>query len=255
MKTTTATLGFPDAAASAAHAAPSVPADPTALARPAEGRSLTTAQLEARRLIHRDDSMREQADAFRELRTRLLALGGPGNFVTLIVPARHGCGGSFVARNLAAAFAFDEAKSALLVDCDAPHPSQGQALRVDATTGGLMDYLDNPAVDLRDVVYATGVPRLGLIPAGRRRETSGEAFGAMRMRSMVDSLRAAQPDRYLVLDGPPVQGSPDARILADLADLVVLVVGHGRLTPEAIDRAVATFSPDKFAGIVFNQRP
>jgi Mrp family chromosome partitioning ATPase len=75
------------------------------------------------------------------------------------------------------------------------------------------------------------------------------------MRSMVDSLRAAQSNRYLILAGPPVQGSPDARILADLADLVVLVVGHGRLTPDAIDRAVATFSPEKFAGIVFNLRP
>src|SRR5205814_844525 len=57
------------------------------------------------------------SDSFREIRTRLLALGGARNFATLVVPVRPGSGASFVARNLAAAFAFSEARSALLIDC------------------------------------------------------------------------------------------------------------------------------------------
>ena len=47
----------------------------------------------------------------RELRTHLLA-HTQGNFITLVVPVSRGSGGSFVARNLAAAMAFDEAKIA-----------------------------------------------------------------------------------------------------------------------------------------------
>src|SRR6218665_2376530 len=101
--------------------------------------ALSARELEDRRVIHRNDSSRKQADAFRELRTRLLALGGSHNFVTLVAPVMPGCGGSFVARNLAAAFAFDDSKSALLVDCDALHPAQQSALRVDASQGGLID--------------------------------------------------------------------------------------------------------------------
>ena len=49
--------------------------------------------------------------------------------------------------------------------------------------------------------------------------------------AMVDSLRSRYPDRYLVLDSPSVLGSPDARILSEVADLVVLVAymrGVGR---------------------------
>jgi protein-tyrosine kinase len=105
------------------------------------------------------------------------------------------------------------------------------------------------------VVHASGVPRLQLIPAGRIRETPGESFSSFRMRAMIDSLRAHQGNRHLILDAPPALGSPDARILSDLADLVVLVVGYGQVSSEDIDKAVASFPPEKFAGVVFNQRP
>ena len=134
--------------------------------------ALTTRQLEERRLIHRQESVRDHADASRELPTGLLAPGGnDSNFVTLVAPVRHGCGGSYVARNLAAAFAFDDTKQALLIDCDATHPAQSDALQVAADRGGLIDYLENDDLAMRDIVYPTGVPRLQLIPAGRIRET------------------------------------------------------------------------------------
>lgn len=217
--------------------------------------ALTIRELEDRRVIHRNDSSRKQADAFRELRTRLLALGGSQNFVTLIAPVSPGCGGSFVARNLAAAFAFDDSKSALLVDCDALHPAQQTALRVDASRGELIDYLDERQPDLASIIYPTGVPRLGLIPSGSLREITGEAFSSLRMRTLVDSLRSRYPDRYLVLDSPSALGSPDARILSELADLVVLVAGYGKVTPEQVDKAAASFAPDKLAGVVFNHIP
>jgi len=232
-----------------------VPPTSQSIAHAVAGPALTTVQLEERRLIHRSDSMREQADAFRELRTRLLEAGGDRNFVTLVAPVRYGCGGSFVARNLAAAFAFDETKTALLVDCDARHAVQQAALRINTVAGGLMDYLVDGESDLSDIIYPTGLPRLQVIPAGRSRETTGEAFTSFRMRAMIDSLRSRHANRYLVLDGPPVQGSPDARILSDLADLVVLVAGYGQVTPESIDKAVAVFPPEKVAGVVFNHRP
>lgn len=220
-----------------------------------EPKALTTRELEDRRVIHRNDSVREQADAFRELRTRLLAAGGDRNFVTLVAPVSHGCGGSFVARNLAAAFAFDDTKTSLLIDCDVLHPSQHTALRVDTSSGGLMDYLEDSSIDVANILYRTGVPRLRLIPSGRQRETTGESFSSFRMRAMIDSMRSRYPDRYLILDSPSVLGSPDARILSELADMVVLVAGYGLVTPEKIEAALASFPPEKVAGVVFNHLP
>lgn len=220
-----------------------------------EPNALTPRELEERRLVHRNDSVRKHADAFRELRTRLLAASGARNFVTLVAPVSHGCGGSFVARNLAAAFAFDDTKTAVLVDCDALHPSQHTALGINAHEGGLMDYLDDGESDVGRILYGTGIPRLRLIPSGRLRETTGESFSSFRMRAMIDSLTSRYPDRYIILDSPAVLGSPDARILSELADTVVLVAGYGMVKRESLDAAVASFPPEKLAGVVFNQLP
>jgi protein-tyrosine kinase len=225
------------------------------IARIVEPHTLARRALEERRLIHRDESVRGQADAFREIRTRLLALGGDQNFITMVAPVSSRSGGSFVARNLAAAFAFDEAKTSLLIDCDLRHPSQHGALGIDPANGGLIDYLDRPALGIEKILYHTGIPRLRLIPAGRVREIGGEYFSSFRMRAMLDSLRSRYPDRYLFLDGPAAKDSPDARILADLVDFVVLVAGSGRDTAGSIQKVMANFDPEKLAGIVLNQLP
>jgi Mrp family chromosome partitioning ATPase len=225
------------------------------IARIVEPRTLPARALEDRRIIHQDGSGRAQADAFREIRTRLLSLGGVTNFVTLVAAVSHGSGGSFVARNLAAAFAFDEAKTALLLDCDVRHPTQHVALGVDAANGGMIDYLEHPSLGVEKILYHTGIPRLRLMPVGRQREMSAEYFSSFRMRAVLDSLRSRYSDRYLFLDGPAVNHSPDSRILSDLVDFVVLVVGYGRDTPQAITKAIANFDPAKLAGVVFNHAP
>ena len=225
------------------------------IARMSETETLPAKQLEQRRLIHRENSVRGQSDAFREIRTRLLWLGGEHNFVTLVVPVSPGSGGSFVARNLATAFAFDEAKTSLLIDCNLRYPAQHTALGVDASSGGLIDYLEHPASGIQSVLYRTGIPRLRLIPTGKARENGGEYFSSFRMRAVIDSLRCRYLDRYLFLDGPAIKGSPDARILSDLADFVVVVASYGRDTPAAISQAAANFDANKLTGVVFNHAP
>lgn len=225
------------------------------IARMAETSTLATAQLERRRLIHRDESVRPLSDAFREIRTRLLSLADGQNFVTLLVAVSPRSGSSFVARNLAAAFALDEAKTSLLIDCNLRYPGQHKALGVEPSSGGLIDLLEAPELGLEQIIYQTGIPRMRLIPAGKARENGGEYFSSIPMRSALDALRGRYADRYIVLDGPAIAGSPDARILSDLADFVVVVAGYGRDTPKAISQAAANFDPGKLAGVVFNHAP
>lgn len=235
--------------------APPPATDSRSVARLREPEALSPRKLEERQLIHAHESVRLQADAFREIRTRLLDLGTAHNFVTMVAAVSPHSGASFVARNLAAAFAFDSARSSLLIDCNVRHPSQHLALGVDPAHGGLMDFLDHPAIGIEKILYPTGIPRVRLIPAGTQREIAGEYFSSFRIRALLDSLRSRYPERYIFLDGPAVKGSPDARILADLADFVVLVVSSGRDTPSAINRAVANFDPSKLAGVIFNEKP
>lgn len=225
------------------------------IAKMAEPYALSRRALEDRHLIHPEQAVRGQTDAFREIRTRLLALGGNTNFITMVAPISPCSGGSFVARNLATAFAFDEAKTALLIDCNLRNPSQHTALGVDAGNEDLIDHLENPDIAVEKILRHTGIPRLRLIPNTRKREMSGEYFSSFGMRTLLDSLRERYADRYIFLDGPAVKGSPDARILSELADFVVLVTGSGRDSPGLIRKVVADFDPQKLVGVVVNQLP
>ena len=226
-----------------------------AVVRPRQQAGLPARILEARGLIHTgtDPHAREQADAFREIRTRLLALSSGRNFTTLIVPVDHGDGASFVARNLAAAFALDPSKNALLIDCNLYAPSQHRVLDVEARCGGLIDYLERPVRDIHSIIYPTGIANLSLLPTGRSQVVDREYFSSPQLHALLDVLRAEDDHRYLFLDGPAVCGSPDARILAELADFVILVCGYARATAKTLSQAAAVFNPATFVGVVFNE--
>lgn len=230
-----------------------------ALSRPFEGalapaQAFSERQLLTRRIISHDMPDPRPADAFRDLRTQLLART-PGNSVTLVAAVQRGNGGSFVALNLASAVAFDDSRAAVLIDCNLRSPQLHERLAVVPSRAGLVDYLEGRVESLDDIIYPTGVARLMLIPAGARREASGELLGSQRMATLLDSLRAAEGRLNIVLDGPAVASSPDARILSQLADQAVLVAGYGRDTPNAVREAAAVFDPARLAGLVFNRVP
>ena len=224
----------------------------TAIVPRVSNNALTPLQLEDRDTIYRSDRERREVDAFRELRTRLLAIA-EGNFVTLVAPVSRGSGGSFVARNLATAMAFDESRAAILVDCDVRYPSQHTTMQLPRLGSGLIDYLEGREDDAEGLLYGTGIARLQLLPTGNSRETGAEYFSSSRMRLLLDNLRSRDSGCHVFLDSPPVRGAPDARILASLADVVVLVAGYGRDTPAAIAEAASSFDQKKFAGVVFNE--
>ena len=223
-------------------------------AHPIEPRALSKRELEDSHLIHRDLSVRGPTDAFRKLRMRLLALAGDDIFKTLVVAVSSGSGGSFMARNLAAAFAFDESKPVVLIDGNGRRPAQHSALGV-TPDAGLGDYLGRSGSDLDHVLYDTGVARVRLIPAGHPPETSAECFSSPRMRALLDALRERYANHYIVLDAPALRSAPDAHVLADLADYIVVVAAYGRDTAATIDQAVFGLDPAKIAGVVFNYPP
>lgn len=216
-----------------------------------EPRKLTPDDLDERRIIYPESSNRVLVNRFRDLRTKLLELSGGNNFTMVVSGASSGAGSSFVALNLAAAFAFDQAKTALVIDCNLREPSIHSSLDVMPETG-LTDFLDDPTFDISRILYPTGIPRLRLIPAGSRRETPAEFFTSFRMKQFLQAVRRRYPDRFIVLDTAPISESPDARILTELCDYGMLVVPHGKITPSTVEKAATAFNPDKFVGAVIN---
>jgi|25_taG_2_1085351.scaffolds.fasta_scaffold00113_34 exopolysaccharide/PEP-CTERM locus tyrosine autokinase len=221
------------------------------IVRMQEPRHLTSDDLDERRIIHQDSSNRDLVNRFRDIRTKLLEMSGGNNFTLVVSGMGDGAGSSFMALNLAAAFALDRSKTALVIDCNLRDPTLHSILDIIPETG-LTDFLEDPDYDIGRILYPTGIPRLRLIPAGSRRELADEFFTSFRMKQFLKAVRQRYPDRFIVLDTPPITDSPDARILAELCDYSMLVVPHGRTTASAVERAAVALNADKFVGAVIN---
>lgn len=221
------------------------------IVRMQEPRKLTPDDMDERRIIYPESSNRHLVNRFRDLRTKLLEASGGNNFTLVVSGASSGAGASFVALNLAAAFAFDQSKTALVIDCNLREPTLHTTLDIMPETG-LTDFLDDPDYDIARILYPTGIPRLRLIPAGSRREIPAEFFTSFRMKQFIQAVRRRYPDRFIILDTASITESPDARILAELCDYAMLVVPHGRITPKVAEQAATAFHSEKFVGAVVN---
>jgi Mrp family chromosome partitioning ATPase len=219
-----------------------------------ERRLLDADDLWERGIIHPQHTEEPAVQVFRELRTKIIQQSEGRNAVILVAAVSEGNGGTFIARNLAAAFAFDSAKTALLVDCNLRNPSV-QRLLFNASLPGLADYFENPELDVSKIIHPVGIARLRAISTGELRKVRAEYFVSMKMRRLIDSLRERYLERFIILDGPPMSDIADIRILSELSDYVFVVARHGRATNAQIERGLSAISNTKLLGIVFNDEP
>lgn len=218
-------------------------------------KSLVTAKYcDNKKIIYPEMSNRGVANTFREIRTKMLALSQGRNFVAMVTSVGSRGGASFVSLNLATAFSFEESKSSLLIDCNLRQPKLHSMVDLKQKKG-LTDYLENTKIDLEEIIYPSGISRLRLIPIGKKRESVVEYFTSARMKRFLDTVHMRYMDRFIFLDAPPIGESVDARILAELCDLVVLVVDYGKVTESKLQAAVEGIGKEKLAGVVFNREP
>lgn len=207
--------------------------------------------LDRLKLIYSGMANQRVLNIFRELRTQLLQQANKNNFICMVTSLCHGGGSSYIAGNLASVFALDKTKTSLLIDANLYSPSLDKLIIGDSEIG-ITDYLSETGSDIKDIVYATGVPRLRVIPLGDNREGAAEHFSSQKMMQFVEEVRSRYPDRFIFIDAPPITESSEARILAEIVDRVVLVVPHGRATPDQVESAISIVGDDKLAGLVYN---
>lgn len=253
-----AKVGDPAPAAAAGTAlVPDRQAHPETISRMAasETRLRTPDELQRLGLICRERVHDPVVRVFRELRTKIVQQSQGRGCTVLVTGVSEDGGTSFVAQNLGAAFAFDAGKTALLVDCNLKDPSVHR-LVIDWAGGlGLMDFLDDPKLDLTDIIYPVGIARYRAIPAGLPRDMPAEYFTSLRMRNLLDSVSNRYMERFVVIDGPQMDDLADVRILSELCDYVVIVARYGCVTGSQIESCVRAVSERKLLGVVFNDEP
>ncbi len=168
--------------------------------------------------------------------------------VVMIVSAVPGEGKTLTATNLALTLSESYHAKVLLVDADLRRPTLHQVF--DVPNGvGLKEKL---AAAESDSVSATPItPRLDLLTAG---SGSADPMGLLiseRMRNLI--AKAAIERDWVVIDTPPVELLPDARVLASMVDVALLVVRAGSTRFELAQRTLETIGRDRVAGVVLNQ--
>jgi Mrp family chromosome partitioning ATPase len=212
---------------------------------------LTEDELAHKKIISPKMQARNVLNTFRELRTRLVQMSNKKNFVAMVTPVCSQGGGSFTSLNLAAAFALDQTKTAMLIDCNLYDPFMDDFLPTE-TDYGLTDYLVDPDVRIEDIIYASGVPRVRMVPLGKHVDSAAEYFSSDKMARFIADVKERYPDRFIFLDAPPAATTAEARILAELSDFVVLVVPYGKVTQGQVKISVEAVGKEKLAGVIFN---
>lgn len=222
------------------------------IARMVEPFRLDPGELASLRMLDTGAINTELGNSIRSLRQQILARLAGRNGVIMVAGLVKGGGASFISRNLAAALALDETRSSLLIDCDV---NSDDVPLVSPDLPGLTDFLGDSRLEEADVIYPSGIPRMRLVPRGTQQHLEGEQFSSVRMQELLEATARRYPDRYLVLDVPPLGESADASLLARHCDLVILVVPYGRVMPAEIESAIDALGEERILGIVFNQEP
>ena len=161
------------------------------------------------------------AEAFRAIRANLILSVPPQEKKSLVVTSTGpGEGKTLVVCNLAVALA-RAGRRVLLIDADMRRSQVHRHFNVD-TNRGLAEVLQGHA-SLADVVQASEIQGLSIVPAGSSPDTPGDLLELPVFENALASVR----DRFdwIVIDSPPVMAASDAIALAHVAAAVVFVVG------------------------------
>ncbi len=189
---------------------------------------------------------------FRIIKRPLLDGIAQSNLV-LVTSAEAGEGKTYCALNLALSIAMEQDHTALLVDADIHHATLLARLGL-APAPGLMDLLLEPACRLADVVLATSVPGLRLLPAGQRHAGASELLASQAMQGVLADLASFDPARVVLFDAPPVLSSSDASVLASRVGRVVLVVGSNT-SQRAVRAALRRLDACVHVDLLYNKAP
>lgn len=142
----------------------------------------------------------------------------------------EGEGKTFTSLNLAISIAMEMDRTVLLVDADLAKPGLSRLLEIDSLPG-LTDRLNDQRLDLKDLLLRTDVPKLTILPAGRRHHRSTELLASNNMRALLDELALRYPDRVVLFDSPPLLATSEAGALAQQMGQICVVVESG-VTPQ-----------------------
>lgn len=167
--------------------------------------------------------------------------------VIMTASALPGEGKSLTAVNLALTLSHSYHKRVLLIDADLRRPTVQKIFGLPPIAGlneGLKSKEDRP------MALTAVSDRLMVLPAGRPESDPMSGLTSDRMRRLI--VQAASVFEWVIVDTPPVGLLPDASLLADFVDGVLLVVRAGKAPFRMVKRTVDAITHQRILGVVMN---
>ena len=204
------------------------------------------------------------AEAIKSIKTNILFSSVDKELKTILVTSpESGDGKSFIAANLATAFAQD-GKRVLVIDGDMRKGRQHEifGLENDATMGysnyilkfkeadgaGMMAFI-KPEIYVKE----TKVPGVYLLPAGPTPPNPLELISSDNNRRLLENLRS-QYD-IVIIDCPPALGLSDALVMSKYTDANVVTVSNAKTRTDQLESVKKNFEKvnSKITGVVINK--
>jgi len=175
--------------------------------------------------------------------------------IVLVTSPEAGNGKSFIASNLAVAYA-QEGKKVLIIDCDLRRGRQHQIFNINnATSCGYSNLILNykPDIKFSRYVSKTEVKNIDLIPTGPTPPNPTELLSSHNNESVLKDLRKIYD--IIILDCPPILGISDTAVITKLSDANVVVVSSGETPIELLERCKKVFESanSKIDGVIINK--
>ena len=204
-------------------------------------------------LVAANDPLSPVAEEYRKLKENLVKMTKEKGFQNMIMVTSSvaGEGKSLTSVNLAITLAQEFDHTVLLVDADLRRPTCHSLLGIEPEFGLSECLLEGR--DVGDAFVKTGIGKLVFLPAGKAMQNPGELFSSSVMKELLEELKHRYPDRYVIIDTPPVLPFTDSRSLSRLVDGAIMVVKEGQVSPKELLEAVDEIKATNLLGVVYNQ--
>lgn len=204
-------------------------------------------------LVVAADPFSDQAEAFRELRSRLLleVLREQPRCALAVLSPEVGDGKTYLAANLAVAFS-QLSERTLLIDADIRTPRLHRLLHV-GYCAGLSSVLTGVAGAGESIHPAPGLPNLYLMPAGAVPPNPLELLQRPALGALVREMLLRF--QHIVVDTPAAVRGADPRAIAARSGAALIIARKDRSRMAALEALVGAVrrGPARIAGVVMNE--
>ncbi|HBG45899.1 MAG TPA: polysaccharide biosynthesis protein [Deltaproteobacteria bacterium] len=193
------------------------------------------------------------AEEYRKLKSIIVGLttGAEEFRNTILVTSSIGSEGkSITSLNLAVTLSRDYDFTVLLIDTDLRRPSLNKYLNLEGEPGITDCLLDG--LDLSKALIRTNLGKLSFLPAGRKIDNPAELLSSQKMKDFIAGVKQRYPDRYVIIDAPPILPFAESLSLSASVDGVLFVVRERAASVKHVGEALNLLRGSNLLGIVYN---